>query len=107
MFALQAINSSTPSDQARISQYQAELQKAQKQASDADSEVAHLQRQTTSAQQDASQAESRLRQLESQAPSTRSASLSATSQLGLYGISLLSGSAGSTATSPSLLSVSA
>jgi predicted nucleic acid-binding Zn-ribbon protein len=103
MFALQALNSSSPSDQARISLYQAELQKALRQASDADSEVSRLQRQASSAQRNAAQAESRVRQLESQSPGTGNASLPAASQLGLYGISLLSGAS----PRPTVLSVNA
>lgn len=103
MFALQSLNSGSPGDQARISQYQAELQRAQRQASDADSEVTRLQRQTSAAERDATQAQSRVRQLENETPSTRSASLTPASQLGLYGISLLSGAS----PRPSVLSVSA
>ena len=103
MFALQSINSSTPGDTATLQLYQAELQKAQRQASDADSEVSRLQRQTQAAQRDASQADTKVRQLESQAPSTGHASLPTASQQQLYGISLLSG----VSPAPSVLSVSA
>lgn len=103
MFALQSINGSTPGDTATLQLYQAELQKAQRQASDADGEVSRLQRQTQAAQRDAAQAQATVRQLESQAPSTGNASLPAASQQLLYGVSLLSGAS----PLPSVLSVSA
>ncbi len=66
--ALQALNGSTPSARAQLSQYQAQLQQARREASQAANRVSQLEQQAAVARQESAQADDRVRGLENQPP---------------------------------------
>lgn len=66
--ALQALNGSTPSARAQLSQYQAQLQQARQDASRAADRVARLEQQAAVARQESVQADERVRGIEGNPP---------------------------------------
>lgn len=72
MLGLSAANSATPGLRSQLSQYQAQLQQARREAAQATDRVAQLEAQTRVARQEFSRADSRLQGLESNPPRTDS-----------------------------------
>lgn len=70
MLGLSALNHSSPGAQARLSQYQAQLQQARREATQARDRVAQLERQAETARQDEARADDKVRSLENQPPRT-------------------------------------
>ncbi len=66
--ALQALNGSTPSVRAQLNQYQAQLQQARREATQAANRVSQLEQQAAVARQESAQADDRVRGLENQPP---------------------------------------
>jgi multidrug resistance efflux pump len=66
--ALQALNGGTPGVRAQLSQYQAQLQQARREASQAADRVSQLEQQAAVARQESARADDRVRGLESQPP---------------------------------------
>lgn len=66
--ALQALNGSTPSARAQLSQYQAQLQQARQDATRAADRVARLEQQAAVARQESVQADERVRGIEGSPP---------------------------------------
>jgi chromosome segregation ATPase len=70
MLGLASVTSSSPGVQARVNQYQAQLQQARREAAQAQDRVAQLEQQAQVARQDSARADDRVRGLESQPPRT-------------------------------------
>jgi len=70
--ALSALNSSTPNVRTQLSQYQAQLQQARREASQAADRVSQLEQQAAVARQESASADDKVRSLENQPPRTDS-----------------------------------
>ena len=78
MLGLGSVTSSSPGVQARLNQYQAQLQQARREAAQAQDRVAQLAQQAQVARQDSARADDRVRSLESQPPRTDDGGTSST-----------------------------
>lgn len=68
MLGLGSVTSRSPGVQARLNQYQAQLQQARRDAAQAQDRVAQLEQQAQVARQDSARADDKVRGLESQPP---------------------------------------
>lgn len=90
MLGLSSVTNSTPGVQARLNQYQAQLQQSRRDAAQAQDRVARLEQQTQVARQDSARADDNVRSLESQPPRTDDGS-SANNRKRINTLSQLSG----------------
>ncbi len=68
VMAMQSINGSTPGARAQLSQYQAQLQMARREAAQAANRVSQLEQQAAVARQESASADDKVRGLENQPP---------------------------------------
>lgn len=92
VMAMQALNSSTPSVRAQLSQYQAQLQQARQEAAQAADRVARLEQQTRVARSESVRADERVSGIEGDPPrNTNSNSQDRPARRAINSLSMLSG----------------